>query len=201
MTRRMALSLVALLGMVAALSANAGPPPLPKGHKVVMPSVRFEGIDKYPDHVFHLYYSALYFGNTTVEVKDAATLKLDFKAKDRVPIPYLLLTAVERKEFEKRKQDDPSLKWLVEAKEGVLTARPTPPETTAPEAVTDVPVTTYRVTIEAGKLVAEKVAPMKSGAASPSGIQPPVAFALAGSFSVAWLGVWFARRRPAPDRR
>jgi hypothetical protein len=198
MGRKLALALVSGLALVGAVCANAGPPPLPKGHKVAEPSVRFEGIDKHPDHIFHLYYSGVFLGRTLVEVKDANAIKLDLKMKDRTPhVTYMALTAMERKEFDRRKQADPELKWFSNLDTaGILTAKLMPPETTVPIAAKEIPVT-YRVTLKDGKLSAEKVEAKKGAAEGQSGLLPPWTFGILMSLSMAWFGIWFARRGAA----
>jgi hypothetical protein len=194
MRRPVALAVVTCLALAATAFANFGPPPLPKGRKVVEPLVRFEGIDRHPGHVFYLQYGAVYYGSTLVEVKDAEPIKLDFKAKDRTPVPHVALYAVEREDFGRRKRADPSLKWLCEAKDGVLWVKLSPPETTMPAAARDVPVTTYRVTLEGGKLRADKVSEQKGRAAESSGLLAPWAFGIVSALSIAWLGIWVARK-------
>ncbi|MBI3821977.1 MAG: hypothetical protein HY289_04770 [Planctomycetes bacterium] len=201
MNRKAPLTMLAVLVGAGVVFANAGPAPLPKGRKVVEPPVRFEGIDKHPDHVFHAYYCAVYFGCKLVEAKEGESIKLSFKGdmfKGRVPTTRLWLLAMDRKEFEKRKNDDPSLKWLTdtEKKQGVLWAEMKAPDTTAPETVKEVPVTTYRVTIKDGKLTGTKVEEKKSSALEP--LLPPWTIGLVGSLSLVWLGLWFARRGQRP---
>jgi hypothetical protein len=199
MSRKLALVLVSSLALVGALFANAGPPPLPKGHKVAQPPVRFEGIDKHPDYIFHLYYYGGFLGRTLVEVKDANAIKLDFKTKERTPtVSYMALKAMERKEFDRRKQADAELKWFDDFKaEGVLAAKLTPPETTAPIAVKEIPVTTCRVTLKDGKLSAEKVEDKKRGGDGQAGLLPPWTFGILMSLSMTWFGIWLARRDSA----
>lgn len=199
MVRKLALALVSSLVMVGVVCANAGPPPLPKGHKVAEPPVRFEGIDKHPDYIFHLYYSGVFLERTLVEVKDAHAIKLDFKRKDSTPyVSIMALTAMERKEFDRRKKADPELKWFSSLKaEDPLMATLTPPATTVPIAVKEIPVTTYRVTLKDGKLSAEKVEVKKGAAEGQAGLLPPWTFGILMSLSMAWFGIWFARRGPA----
>src|SRR5262245_14182399 len=129
MRRYILLAVAVTLAMAAVAFANAGPAPLPKDRKVAEPPVKFEGIDKHTDYVFVLTYGAVYFGSTTVELKDTKAITLDFKTKNRTPSAHMTLYAVERKDFEKRKKDDPTLKWLHTAKDGVLSVKVTPPET------------------------------------------------------------------------
>jgi hypothetical protein len=202
MSRQLAVSMVCSLVMAGTLWANAGPPPLPKDRKVAEPPVRFEGIDAHPDYVFHLYFYGNFMPEARIEVKDANPFKLDFKRKDRTPtVSYMAIVALRRTDFDKRKQDDPSLKWLTAnpTTQGALAARLTPPETTVPVTVKEIPVTTYRVTLKDGKLSAEKVEQKKSGAANPSGLLPTWTIGIVSSLSIAWLGLWFARRGASPN--
>jgi hypothetical protein len=196
-----ALTMLISVVMVGTLSANAGPPQVPKGRKVIEPAVRFEGIDKHPDYIFHLQYGAAYFGARTVELKDAHPVKVTFQGSgflsrgDRYPaVSYMALLAMQRNDFDRRKKDDPSLKWLNAETKGILEAKLTPPETTAPVTVKDIPVTTYRVTLKDGKLTAEKVEEKKNAAIEPAGGMPPWMFGIISSLSMVWLGIWFARR-------
>lgn len=196
MIRKGALALGVGLVLAGVALPNAGLPTVPKGHKVAEPPVRFEGTDKHADYVFYLHYWTNFGTNALVEVKGAEPIKLKFSDRDNiVPSVHMGLLAVERPEFEKRKKQDPSLKWLAEGKDGVLAAElKATPETIAPATVKEVPVTTYRVTLKDGKLSAEKMEPKKSGAANPAGMVPSWAFGLVSSLSIAWLGLWFARR-------
>ena len=121
MGRKLTLAVVSSLAMVAAVSANAGPAPLPKDRKVAEPPVRFEGIDQHPEYIFHLVYHVIYSDTTVVEVKDSTAVKLTFKIKDSTPgVTYMALLAMERKEFDLRKKEDSSLKWLRASTAGVL---------------------------------------------------------------------------------
>lgn len=196
MARILALAMVGNLLTALAVFANAGPPPVPEGRKVVEPRLRLEGVDKHADYVFHVYFNVLYVGSSLVEVKDANPIELPLKWKDRLPrVTDARLLAMERKEFERRKKDDSSLKWLTAETESVLSAKLTPPETTVPKTLKEPPVTTYRIAIKDGKLSADKVAPTKSDVKEPTGQLPLWAFGIAVSLSFSWLGIWFARRR------
>jgi hypothetical protein len=196
MTRKLPLALVSILVMVGVVCANAGPPPLPKGHKVAEPPVRFEGIDKHPDYIFHLYYYGYFVEAALIELKDEKAIKLNFKSNDRTPaLSYMGIKAMERKEFDKRKKADPKLKWFDDFKaEGVLAAKIEPPKTTMPIEAKEIPVTTYRVTLKDGKLSAEKVEAKKDGAAGQAGLLPPWTFGILMSLSMTWFGIWLARR-------
>ena len=68
MSRKVAFSMVSSLVMAGTLWANAGPPPLPKDHKVAEPLVRFEGIDKHPDYIFYLYYYGYFMPEAAIAV-------------------------------------------------------------------------------------------------------------------------------------
>jgi hypothetical protein len=197
MYRRLAIVLTCSLVMVGAVYANFGPAYLPKDRKIAEPPVSFEGIDKHADYIFHLYYSGTYIGSDLIEVKDANAIILKFKLpKDRVPVvSSMSLLAMDRTEFDKRKKDDPSLKWLNAETKGVLSAKLSPPPTTVPVTVKEIPLTTYRVTLKDGKLSAEKVEDEKKGEKEPTGLLPTWTFGIAGSVSIAWLGIWVARRR------
>lgn len=203
MARKAGWAIVAVLLCAGVALPNAGPPAVPKGHKVVEPPVRFEGTDKLADYVFCLRYRTVYFdcGHGVVEVKGSEPITLKFTRKEFTPRLYMVLLAVERREFEKRKKNDEALKWLEDAKDGVLSATLTPPETTAPADAKNVPVTTYHVTLKDGKLSAEKVEEKKSDPTKPSSFVPPWPFAVVASFSIAWFGIWFARRGVAPALR
>ena len=201
MGQKLAMALVSSMAMVGVAFANAGPPRLPKGYKVAEPSVRFTGTDKCADHVFYLNNRTAYFdfGHGLVEVKGSEPITLAFKTKDYIPNLHVVLLAVERRDFEKRKKEDVSLKWLIDEKYGVLSAKLTPPETTASAAAREIPVTTYRVTLKEGKLSAEKAEQKKSDAGNRSGSLPPWILGIVSSLSIAWLGIWFARRDATPS--
>jgi hypothetical protein len=195
---KMMLTAIAAMTLAGVVLANAGPAPLPKGRKVVEPPVRFVGLDKHPDYVFHAYFCATYFGCNLAEVKEGEPITIKFSKdsfKGRVPAARLYLLALERTEFEKRKKDDPSLTWLTEEKKGngVLWAELKAPETTAPETVKEVPTTTYRITLKDGKLSGEKMEEKKSSA-NEALLLPSWALGLVGSVALAWLGLWFTRR-------
>ena len=195
MNRNLPIALLSTLAIAAAAFANAGPPPLPKDYKVVEPQYMFEGIDKHPDTIFHLYYYGLYMPRNVIEVKDAKAIKLEFRPKDRISeVTYIALKAMDRKEFERRKKADPELKWLDDPKaEGVLTAKLPRPNTTAPIAVKDPPASTWRITLD-GKLTVEKVEEKKRDEKRPTGLLPLWMFGMVSSLSMTWLGIWFVRR-------
>jgi hypothetical protein len=195
MAQKVTIALLTHFALATILFANAGPPQLPKDHKVVEPLCTFEGIDKHPDYVFHLYYYGYFTERNVIEVQDAKAFKLEFKRKDRIPeVAYIALKAMERKEFDKRKKADPELKWLDDPKaEGVLIAKLPLPDTTAPISVKEAPASTWRITLKDGKLTAEKVEDKKRDEKRPTGLLPIWAIGIVGSLSMAWLGVWYAR--------
>lgn len=170
--------------------------PLPKDLKYVDPRVSFEGIDKQGDYVFYLRFLTFSGGpgntpHTLMEVKDAKPFNLNAQRR----LFDMSLLAMERKEFDKRKADDASLKWLTDKTPGVLKASITPPATTAPANIKEVPVTTYKVSLKEGKLAVEQVKDSKDGKRSDAGPLPTWGFGLVLAFSIAGLGLWFARRR------
>src|SRR5436309_1571277 len=116
MSRSWALAVLGGLAVTAAVSANAGPPSVPKGHKRIDPLVRFEGVEQYPDYVFHVYCGGYYLNKSLFPVKDAKTFPLDFPGfKGRAPvISTMALLALKREDFDKRSKDNPKLDWLVE---------------------------------------------------------------------------------------
>jgi hypothetical protein len=99
------------------------------------------------------------------------------------------LLAMERKEFEKRAKEDPTLKWFTDKTGGVLRANVVSPSTVVSVLVREAPVTTYRVALQDGKLTAEMVGAKKSSSAV-----PPMA-GIAVALSLMSFGIWFARRR------
>jgi hypothetical protein len=199
MGRTFTLAAVCSLLIVSAASADL---PLPKDIKYVDPRVRFEGIDAHADYVFHLRFLTFVGGPngvpyTVIEVKDAKPFNLNAQRR----LINMQLLAVERKEFEKRAKDEPSLKWLTDKTEGVLAAKVVSPSTTAPISIKEVPVTTYRVTLQDGKLKVELVEDKKRGQAAPFGSWPNVAFGVVSALSLAWFGIWFVRRGRASHER
>jgi hypothetical protein len=191
---RTALSACAIVFMSAAVaSADI---PLPRDLKYVDPRVSFEGIDKQGDYVFYLRFLTFSGGpagvpHTLIEVKDAKPFNL--KAQRR--LGDMTLLAMDRKEFDKRKKEDASLKWLTDKTPDVLKASVATPATTASVNIKEVPVTAYRVTLKDGKLSVEQVKAEKRSEAAPAGPLPVWGFGLVLAFSIAGLGLWFARRR------
>lgn len=184
------------IGLVVAAGARANAP-LPKSLKFFEPPVRFEGIDKHADHVFHMRYVAGIPGYPgppkLVEVRDSKEIKID-----GIHIWKITLLAVERKEFEKRAKDDPKLDWLTEKSRGVLAVDVEQPSTTMPKTLKSPPVTTYRVSLNEGKLKAEKFEEKNKSSGGPGlGLLPIWALGIVCSVSLSWLGIWGARRRPS----
>ena len=106
--------------------------PLPKNIKYVDPRVSFQGIEKNFDYVFYLRYLTFVGGpasvpHTLVEVKNSNAFNLNCQRR----LMDMKLLALDRKEFDKRAKNDPSLKWLTHETEGVLWAEVSPPSTTA----------------------------------------------------------------------
>lgn len=190
------LTSIAILTALFSAAATYADVPLPKDLKYVDPRVSFEGVEKHADHVFYLRFLTFSGGPAGVphrmmEVKDGKPFNLN--AQRRLGNLYLL--AMERKEFEKRKSEDSSLKWLSEKTEGVKAAFINAPSTIGKVSETEVPVTTYRVTLKDGKLTAELVKDAKRGDATPGGLLPMWALGVVSALSLAGLGVWAARRR------
>ncbi len=191
-------NLSAIVLIMSAASVALADIPLPKDLKYVDPRVRFEGIDKQPAFVFHLRFLTFTGGPAgapfrLIEVKDEKPFNL--KAERR--LINMSLLAMDRKEFAKRAKEDPSLKWLTDKTDGVLKSAITPPSTVGSVNLKEVPITTYRVTLKDGKLAAELVKDDKRSEAAPDGPLPLWALAGVFAFSLAGLGIWFARRRSA----
>jgi hypothetical protein len=186
-------ALLAFSLVLLAASASWADLPLPKNLKYVDPRVSFEGIDKHADHVFYLRFQTFTAAPTKdyrlIEIKDAKPFNLNAQRR----LANMSLLALERKEFDKRAKDDPSLKWLTDKTDGVLLAKLDAPSTTGSVNLTEVPVTSYRVSLKEGKLSAELV---KDAKRSDAGPLPIWGFGLVLALSIAGLGIWFARRRP-----
>jgi hypothetical protein len=201
MKRGLALAVLGSLAVTAAVSANAGPPSVPKGQKRIDPLVRFEGVEQYPDYIFHVRCGAVYLGTRWFPVQDAKPFALKFDSfKQSAPTLYMTLLAMKREDFNKRAKDNPKLDWLTENTPGVLSAKLDAPSVTIPVEQKDVPLTTYRVKLKDDKLSAEKVEDPKTGEGPPLGLVPAWTFGLVSSLSIGWLGIWFARRGAAKPR-
>ncbi|HZZ80485.1 MAG TPA: hypothetical protein VFE62_18420 [Gemmataceae bacterium] len=189
MTRNL-VAVVGTLMMVGAVSADV---PLPKDKKYIDPRVKFDGVEKYADHVFYLRFLTFTGGPartpyTLREVKDGKPFALNAKRR----IINVTLLAMNRKEFAKLSKDDASLKWLSDKTEGVVTANVIAPSTVGSADLKEAPVTTYRVELKDGKLSVEMVRDTKRSDAGPL---PMWGFGLVLALSIASLGIWFARRR------
>jgi hypothetical protein len=189
------------VGLLVALAAWADVP-LPKDIKYIDPRVKFERVKDHADQVFHLRFLTFSGGPSGIpyrvmEVKDSEPFNLNAQRR----LYDMKLLAMDRKEFEKRAKDDPSLKWLTDKTEGVLSVAVSPPSTTASVKVKEAPVTTYRVNLKEGKLSAERVGEGKRTDAGPTGLLPVWAFGIIASLSVAWFGIWYSRRGWASSDR
>jgi hypothetical protein len=158
------------------------------GQKVIHPRVSFEGIEKYADHVFYLRFQPNRDGGPyqTIEVKDTTPVNLHGGH-----LSNMSLLAMERKEFDHRAADDPTLNWLSARTGGVMQASLTTPPTRGPDYELQVPVTVYRVTVNSGGLYVQRMPRIASPAESPAMWIAGIVSAL----SLAMVGIWFARRR------
>ncbi len=189
-------TLLAFVFTLLAASVASADVPLPKNLKYVDPRVSFDGVEKHKDHVFYLRFLTFSGGpanipHRLVEVKDSKPFNL--KAQRR--LINMSLLAMERKEFDKRAKDDPSLKWLTDKAEGVLAAAINSPATTGPANAKEVAVTTYRVALKDGALSAPMVKNTERSDATPAGLMPMWLFGLISALSLSSLGIWAARRR------
>jgi hypothetical protein len=191
----------AVVGSVLVASSAAADVPLPKDLQYVKPRLRFEGIEAQPDYVFYLRYLTFSGGpagvpHTLTPVKDAKVFTLDAARR----LIDMKLLAMDRKAFAKRAEDDPSLKWLTDKTEGVLSAGVPTPSTTAPASLKEAPVTAYHVALKNGQLTVEMLPKTKRGETAPFGPAPGWVIGLVGAISLVWLGLWLARRnRPRPQ--
>lgn len=187
------LGLVLSLAFTSVASADI---PLPGNLKYIDPRVQFEGIDQLPDHVVYLRFLTFTGGpggvpHRLMPVKDSKPFALNAQRR----LFDMSLVALDRKEFEKRAKEDPTLAWLTDKTEGALVAKIQAPPTTGPALLKEAPVSTYRVQLKDGKLSAEMVKAEKSGQANPSGLLPLWAVGILSATGFAWFGVWMARRR------
>lgn len=185
-----------MLSLVA-VSATWADVPLPPNLKYVDPRVRFDGMDKYADHVFFLRFQT---GNGNPFAAPARVVELKnkgpFPLKAGRRIANMVVLAMTRKDFDKRKTDDPAFAWLTKDSTDVQKAMIEAPSTTASAKDKQVPVTEYRVDMKEGKLTVELLKKDKPRSeASPDGRLPQVAFGIFSALSLALFGVWFVRRR------
>ncbi len=188
--------LLCLAGSVA-----LGDVPLPPDLKYVDPRVRFDGVEKHGDYVFHLRFLTFSGGPantpyTLIEVKDEKPFQLNAQRR----ISNMALLAMEKKDFDKRAKDDPSLKWLTDKTAGVLSAYVSTPSTTGSVKAKEVPVTEYKVILKDGKLQVENGVKRRSDASEPNdarsiGRLPQMAFGIFTALALAFAGIWFVRSR------
>jgi hypothetical protein len=189
---RFLLSGLVLIGFVSILRADV---PLPPNLQYVDPRVQFNGIDKHDDHVFFLRFLTFSGGpagrpHTVTEVKHTKPFNLNAQRR----LTDMSLIAVERKVYEKRAKDDPKLQWLTEASPGILRTSIATPSTTAAKSLKEVPVTSYQVSIQDGKLNVQLVKDQKRSDAGPDGAMPMAMVGIALTLSITFFGVWYARR-------
>ena len=190
--------IVSALAVSLVLAPSASADVVRPGEKSVNPLVRFMGIEEHQEHVFYLQIQREQRNEPDkpspklIEVKDSTPFNLN--AGFRLESMYLL--AIERKEFDKRAKDDPSLKWLTEEADGVMCAYPIMPSTIGLIDDVAVPLTSYRVTLQNGRLQVE--GPDIEKVQKKSAWGNFMLMAAAGIFialSLATLGIWFVRRR------
>jgi hypothetical protein len=170
--------------------------PLPPDLKQVTPRVRFEGVDKLADYAFVLKYNS---GNGNplaappkyIDVKNAEPFEMPGGRR----IALVQLFAVPRAEAAKLRENDPTMAWLSDKTPGVLKADVQAPSTVAPAKATEVPVTTYRVSMAGDKLKVEMVKTEEKRGQGPTGRVGVAVAAGAAALALALLGLWFVRRR------
>ncbi len=194
MLRRAALKTVFFVSMFIASTATADVP-LPPDLHYVDPSVRLEGVDQYPDYVFHLRYLTFTGAPTVpyrvIEVKSSKAFPLNAERR----LSDMRLLALKRDVFERRKKADPSLAWLNDKTDGVLEALVDAPSTVAPKNK-PVPVTAYRVLLKDGKLTAEMLETAEDKQKSlVVGGWPTLISGLGLSAACAAIGLWIVRTR------
>ncbi len=193
MIRSLLLAVAAQLLTAAAVSAD-GVPHVPRGMKYIQPHVRFADLDQYPDYVFFVWNRFLHHpaedakDGPPYQIKDASALRLSWGNRDR----HILL-AMKRLDFERRAQYAPKLDWLTDKTEGVQSVGLRAPSHLAPVTMAEVPVATYHITFRDGRLAVD----LEDDARVTGGLLPPWAFGLLASVAIAWLGLWFVRRRSA----
>lgn len=176
-------------------SRGAADVPLPPNLKYFEPQLAFEGVGKHPDTVFYLRFKTFTGGPagvpyTTIEVKDDKAFVL--KAQRRI-IDFKLL-AVERKDFERRAKDAPTLAWLSDKATGVQAASLPTPTTVGDKTLKELPVSTYKVTLKDGKLSVEPPSPFKTATPRTSAPVANWAAGILAAAGLAWIGLWWTRR-------
>ena len=156
----------------------------------------FQGVENHTDYIFYLREPPIISHpsrsrpHSLIEVKDSKAFNLG-----ATRLADIKLLAMDRKEFDKRVKDDPSLNWLTPETKGILSAKVTPlPATAAPADVKETPVTTYNVSIKEGKLTVELVPDAKRSESAPTGLVPTGVAGLGIAICMAVMGLWLTRR-------
>jgi hypothetical protein len=193
------------LCLVLASSASADVPRPPSTDtKVIPPRVRFDGVDQYADYVFVLKYNSgdgrpFAAPPWTLEVRDSKAFTL-YGTGNRIVNMHILV--LERKDYDKRKAENPKLDWLIDKTPGVLKAALVAPSTTGSVKDSEIPVTVYRVLLKKGKLSVENIG--KENRRSEGGAGGPVSIGAVGvacALSIISLGLWFVRRQAGSGKR
>jgi hypothetical protein len=190
MRRLHALGLALIVVSVAAADV-----PLPPDLRYVKPRVRFLGVENYPEQAFFLKFRTAN-GNpfaappVHVEVKNAEPFTLLTARR----ITGVELFALPAREAKKRRAEDSSLKWLDPKTPGLLSAGVKAPPTVTSRKDSEVPVTTYKVTIKDGKLIVESPTVEKKSEAPGIDRTRTLVAGLAFAVGLALLGLWFARK-------
>jgi hypothetical protein len=187
------ISLAVVLAFVAA-SARADIP-LPSNLQYVDPRVAFEGVDKYPDHVFFLRFLTFTGGpsgtpHRVLEIKNVQPFHLQAQRR----LTDMKLLAMDRAEFEKQSQSRGTRDWVTDKTPGILSAEVEEPSTVAPKNA-PAAVSKYRVTLEGNKLSVESLGEQKVGDATPRGGAATWFAGLSLAAAVTGSGLWFARRK------
>lgn len=187
----------ACVTVLLAASSLRGDIPLPPNLQYVDPVVKFEGVAKLPDYEFRLRFTSFSGAPTGIYsylvVPDSKAFNLNAARR----LGPMQLLALKRDEFQRLEKEDPSLKWLTADTPNVLAAEVPSPSTVGP-AGKPAPVTSYRVSLQNGKLSVEPIVEKtteKVGAATPwatwvSGV--------AISLACGGFGLWTVRNRRAP---
>jgi hypothetical protein len=189
--------MLALTLTLIVASAAVADVPLPPDLRYVKPRVRFQGVEKYPRLAFFLKFRTSN-GNpfaappVYVEVKNAEPFTLE--AARRISGVELFALPVE--EARKRRVEDGSFKWLNPRTPGVLSATVKAPPTVSSRKDSEVPVTTYQVTINKdGKLSVESVTAERKSEAPSIDRTRTLAAGVTFAVGMALFGLLFARRK------